>query len=85
MTHATPALATLHGTRQVIFFMQSGLVALEAATGKPQLIIAKTIIGKGIPEVAGTSKGHGEGGAKFADAARKALAAFPFCAAVIPS
>ena len=35
MTHATPALATLHGTRQVIFMMQSGLVALEAATGKP--------------------------------------------------
>ena len=45
----------------------------KAATGKPQLIIAKTVIGKGIPEVAGTSKGHGEGGAKFADAARKAL------------
>ena len=45
----------------------------KAATGKPQLIIAKTIIGKGIPEVAGTSKGHGEGGAKFADAARKAM------------
>ncbi|MEI6561605.1 MAG: transketolase [Verrucomicrobiota bacterium] len=45
----------------------------KAAAGKPQLIIAKTIIGKGIPEVAGTSKGHGEGGAKFADAARKAL------------
>jgi outer membrane protein assembly factor BamB len=35
MTHATPALATLHGTRQVIFLMQSGLVALEAVTGKP--------------------------------------------------
>ena len=45
----------------------------KAATGKPQLIIAKTIIGKGIPEVAGTSKGHGEGGAKFAEAARKGL------------
>ncbi len=45
----------------------------KTATGKPQLIIAKTVIGKGIPEVAGTSKGHGEGGAKFADAARKAL------------
>ena len=45
----------------------------KAASGKPQLIIARTIIGKGIPEVAGTSKGHGEGGAKFADAARKAL------------
>jgi transketolase len=41
--------------------------------GKPKLIIAKTIIGKGIPEVAGTSKGHGEGGAKFVDAAKKGL------------
>ena len=34
-TYATPALATLHGTRQVIFMMESGLVAVEAATGKP--------------------------------------------------
>jgi outer membrane protein assembly factor BamB len=33
-TYATPALATLQGTRQVIFMMQSGLVALEATTGK---------------------------------------------------
>jgi len=41
--------------------------------GKPQLIIARTLIGKGIPEVAGTAKAHGEGGAKFIDAARKAL------------
>ncbi|WP_438482792.1 transketolase [Oleiharenicola lentus] len=47
--------------------------AKKAKSGKPQLIIAKTIIGKGIPEVAGTSKGHGEGGAKFSDAARKGL------------
>jgi transketolase len=47
--------------------------AKKAKTGKPQLIIAKTIIGKGIAEVQGTSKGHGEGGAKFADAARKGL------------
>ena len=47
--------------------------AKKAKTGKPQLIVAKTIIGKGIPEVQGTSKGHGEGGAKFADAARKGL------------
>ncbi|MEA3210006.1 MAG: transketolase [Chthoniobacter sp.] len=45
----------------------------RAATGRPQLIIAKTVIGKGIPEVAGTAKAHGEGGAKFVDAARKAL------------
>ncbi|MBI2510845.1 MAG: transketolase [Opitutae bacterium] len=47
--------------------------AKKTKTGRPQLIIAKTIIGKGIPEVAGTSKGHGEGGAKFADAARAGL------------
>jgi transketolase len=47
--------------------------AKRTKTGKPQLIIAKTVIGKGIPEVQGTSKGHGEGGAKFAAAARKGL------------
>jgi len=47
--------------------------AKNAGSGKPQLIIAKTLIGKGIPEVEGTQKAHGEGGAKFAEAARKAL------------
>ncbi len=47
--------------------------AKKTKSGKPQLIIARTIIGKGIAEVQGTSKGHGEGGAKFADAARKGL------------
>ncbi len=47
--------------------------AARAATGQPQFIIAKTIIGKGIPEVAGTAKAHGEGGAKFVDAARQGL------------
>ena len=41
--------------------------------GRPKVIIAKTIIGKGIPEVAGTAKGHGEGGAKFAEGARAGL------------
>ncbi len=45
----------------------------RATKGKPHLIVAKTLIGKGIPEVAGTAKAHGEGGAKFIDAARKAL------------
>ena len=45
----------------------------KAGTGKPHLIVAKTLIGKGIPEVAGTSKAHGEGGAKFAEEARKGL------------
>jgi transketolase len=47
--------------------------AKESKAGKPQLLIARTLIGKGIPEVAGTQKAHGEGGAKFADAARKGL------------
>ncbi|MFT3781608.1 MAG: transketolase [Nibricoccus sp.] len=47
--------------------------AKKAKTGKPQLIIAKTIIGKGIAEVQGTQKGHGEGGAKFVDAAKKVI------------
>ncbi|HWH71227.1 MAG TPA: PQQ-binding-like beta-propeller repeat protein, partial [Candidatus Sulfotelmatobacter sp.] len=35
LTHATPVVTTLHGVRQVIYLMQSGLVALEAASGKP--------------------------------------------------
>ncbi|HTV20058.1 MAG TPA: transketolase [Polyangiaceae bacterium] len=47
--------------------------AKRAGSGKPQAIIAKTLIGKGIPEVEGTQKAHGEGGAKFAAAARKGL------------
>ena len=41
--------------------------------GKPTFIECKTLIGKGIPEVAGTAAGHGEGGAKFADSARQGL------------
>ncbi len=47
--------------------------AKAANNGRPKIIIAKTIIAKGIPEVAGTAKGHGEGGAKFIDAAKKGL------------
>lgn len=34
MTHATPVAATILGQRQVIFFLQSGLLALEPKTGK---------------------------------------------------
>ncbi len=41
--------------------------------GKPKLIEAKTQIGRGIPQVAGTAAAHGEGGAKFATEARKGL------------
>jgi transketolase len=57
--------------------MERVLAALEraraAASGKPQFIVAKTVIGKGVPEVEGTQKAHGEGGAKFGAAARKGL------------
>ena len=34
MTHASPTPATIHGVRQVIFFMQSGLVSVAADSGK---------------------------------------------------
>ena len=47
--------------------------AKRTKSGRPQLIIAKTIIGKGIAEVQGTAKGHGEGGAKFIDGAKATL------------
>ncbi len=47
--------------------------AKAATSGKPQLIITKTLIGKGIPEVSGTNKAHGEAGVKFVAEARKAL------------
>ena len=54
-------------------FLKSFNKAKRAKTGKPQLIVARTIIGKGIPEVQGTAKAHGEGGAKFAAGARAGL------------
>lgn len=41
--------------------------------GRPKLIIAKTVIAKGIAEVEGTTKGHGEGGAHFWEDAHKSL------------
>lgn len=48
--------------------------AAKAAMGKPQFIIAKTEIARGIPEVAGTSAGHGESGAiKHSENAHKIL------------
>ncbi|MEM6777786.1 MAG: PQQ-binding-like beta-propeller repeat protein [Planctomycetota bacterium] len=33
ITHATPHLTVIEGTKQVIFFVQSGLVSLDASTG----------------------------------------------------
>ena len=34
MTHATPTPATIHGQRQAIFFVKSGLLSIEPKTGK---------------------------------------------------
>ncbi len=34
MTHATPVVADLHGVRQVLYLMQSGVVSLESQSGK---------------------------------------------------
>ncbi|HEV3244717.1 MAG TPA: transketolase [Chthoniobacterales bacterium] len=57
--------------------MQAFLDALDSAkendNGRPKFIVAHTLIGKGIPEVEGTFKAHGEAGAKFVDPARKGL------------
>ena len=57
----------------MVAFLKSYKKAHKTQSGKPQLIIARTEIARGIPEVAGTAKGHGEGGAKFADGARAGL------------
>ena len=54
-------------------FLDALTIAKERDNGRPQMIIAHTLVGKGIPEVAGTAKAHGEAGAKFAEAARKGL------------
>ena len=34
MTHATPVVATILGVRQAVYLMQSGLVSVEASSGK---------------------------------------------------
>jgi transketolase len=54
-------------------FLEAFNAAKANDNGKPKVIIAKTEIGRGIPEVAGTAGAHGEGGAKFAEAAREGL------------
>jgi transketolase len=54
-------------------FLKAFNRAKNSKSGKPQFIIVHTVIARGIPEVQGTSKGHGEGGAKFGDAARIGL------------
>ncbi len=59
-----------HDLREILNVFEK---AKAATTGKPQFIVAKTLIGKGIPEVSGTNKAHGEAGVKFVEASRKAI------------
>lgn len=41
--------------------------------GRPTVIIAKTVIGKGVKQVEGTNTAHGEAGVKYQNSARKSL------------
>merc|ERR1712087_139798 len=47
--------------------------AKDSDNGKPTLIVCKTIIGKGIDEIAGTCAAHGEAGVKYQDSSRESL------------
>ncbi len=47
--------------------------AKTSTAARPQLIIANTIIAKGVSEVEGTQKGHGESGANYAKLAHERL------------
>ncbi len=47
--------------------------AKDSDNGKPTLIVCKTIIGKGVDEIAGTCAAHGEAGVAYQDSARAAL------------
>merc|ERR1719183_815939 len=47
--------------------------AKESDNGKPTLIVCKTIIGKGIDEIAGTCAAHGEAGVAYQDSGRESL------------
>merc|ERR1711990_1019104 len=47
--------------------------AKDSDNGKPTLIVCKTIIGKGIDEIAGTCAAHGEAGVKYQDTGRESL------------
>eukprot|EP00960_Hanusia_phi_P051097 760593-Hanusia_phi.AAC.11 len=45
----------------------------SSKNGKPKLLVCKTIIGKGIDEVAGTNAAHGEAGVKYVAESKKRL------------
>jgi transketolase len=47
--------------------------AKASTSGRPRFVVARTTIGKGIDEIAGTQKAHGEAGVKFVDEAHVKL------------
>jgi transketolase len=47
--------------------------AKASTSGRPRFVVARTLIGKGIAEVAGTQKAHGEAGVKYVEADRAKL------------
>ncbi|MDQ6939751.1 MAG: transketolase [Verrucomicrobiota bacterium] len=59
--------------QDMVAFLRALKKAKTRDNGRPQMIIAHTLVGKGIPEVAGTAKAHGEAGAKFVDEDRRKL------------
>ena len=58
-----------HDLREILEVFEKA----KSATGRPQFILAKTLIGKGIPEICGTHKAHGEAGVKYVEVSRKAI------------
>jgi transketolase len=53
--------------------IQSAIDECKVKNGRPKAIILKTMIGKGIDEVAGKTAAHGEGGVKFVEESKKKL------------
>ena len=47
--------------------------AKTSKNGKPKLIICRTVIGKGIPEIEGTNAAHGEAGVKYVDGSKAGI------------
>jgi transketolase len=47
--------------------------AKNSTSGRPRFVVAHTLIGKGIEQIEGTQKAHGEAGVKFVDEGRAKL------------
>ena len=71
ITHASPVPATIHGVRQAIFFMKSGLVSIDAKTGRPLWrykfpfsvsTAASPVVGGEKGDIVYCSAGYGVGG-----------------------